>query len=59
MFAGLLKGDPCSYFNVEPCWNPDDDPLLKPGEDNVDDETWTLASIIRLSGLPVDGNDPI
>ena len=24
-FAGLLKGDPCSYLNVEPCWTPNDD----------------------------------
>lgn len=57
VFAGLLKGDPCSYLNTDPCWTPNDDPLLKPGEDNVDNEEWTLASIIRLSGLPVDSDD--
>jgi hypothetical protein len=57
VFAGLLKGDPCSYVNVDPCWTPNDDPLLQPGRDNIDDESWTLASIIRLSGLPVDRND--
>ena len=56
-FAGLLKGDPCSYLNVEPCWTPDEDQLLKPGTDNVDDPAWTAASIIRLSGLPVDAGD--
>lgn len=55
-FAGLLKGDPCSFFNVDPCWTPDDDPLLTDA-DKVDDAGWTLASVIRLSGLPVDGND--
>lgn len=57
VFAGLLKGDPQSFFNTAPCWTPSDDPLLKPGEDNIDDDTWTLASVIRLSGLPVDGGE--
>ncbi|MDH5761110.1 MAG: hypothetical protein OEZ65_16220, partial [Gemmatimonadota bacterium] len=58
VFAGLLLGDPSSYFNIEPCWTPDDDPLLRPGEDNQDSKKrWTLASIIRLSGLPVDTGD--
>ena len=55
-FAGLLKGDPCSWINLDPCWTPDSDPLLEK-EDNKDPGEWTLASIIRLSGLPVDGND--
>ncbi len=54
-FAGLLKGDPNSWINMEPCWVPEDDPLLKPDEDNVDDKSWTLASIIRLAGLKADG----
>lgn len=57
VLAGLLKGDPSSYLNIDPCWSPDQDTLLKPGVDNVDDDLWTLASIIRLSGLPVDSND--
>ncbi len=56
VFAGLLKGDPHSYFNLDPCWTPDEDRLLR-AEDNVDDGNWTLASIIRLSGLPVSGAD--
>lgn len=56
-FAGLLKGDACSYVNMEPCWHPDKDELLCPGKDNVDDKSWTLASIIRLAGLPVDASD--
>ncbi len=55
-FAGLLKGDPCSFFNVDPCWTPDDDDLLTEA-DKVDDPGWTLASIIRISGLPVDAGD--
>ncbi len=63
-FAGLLKGDPLSFFNLEPGWTPDRDPLLSGlearlglnqdagAEGNV---PWGLPSIIRLSGLPVDG----
>lgn len=56
VFAGLLKGDPHSYFNIEPEWTPDRDPLLTEAE-KIDSGGWTLASIIRLSGLPVDVND--
>ncbi len=54
-FAGLLKGDPCSWINTEPCWKPGDDPLLNDGEDNRDDASWTLASIIRIAGIKADG----
>ena len=56
-FAGLLFGDPSSYFKVEPCWTPDRDPLLKPGKDNQDDAEWSLASLIRIAGLPVTASD--
>ncbi len=58
-FAGLLKGDPHSYLNLRPCWTPDDDPLLRSGEDNVDTggTGWELSSLIRLAGLPVDAAD--
>lgn len=56
-FAGLLKGDPKSYLNMEPCWHPDQDDLLISGTDNIDAPSWSLASIIRLSGLPVDSGD--
>ncbi len=54
VFAGLLKGDPCSWINVAPCWTPDDDPLLEEC-DKIDDPSWSLASIIRLAGLKPDG----
>jgi Animal haem peroxidase len=65
-FAGLLMGDLGSYFNVHPRWKPDDDPLLIAGVDNVDGEKvgrsnrnrrWTLASIIRIAGLPITGQN--
>lgn len=53
-FAGLLLGDPSSYFNIEPCWNPDMDELLMHFPDlKQDSGDWSLAYIIRLSGLPV------
>ena len=57
VLAGLLKGDPCSWFTIDPCWKPGDDPLLKSGKngDNRDDKNWTLASIIRLSGINPSG----
>ena len=50
-FAGLLKGDPSSFLNVDPCWTPDKADLLRPGEDNMDTdgERWELSTIIRLS----------
>jgi hypothetical protein len=57
VFAGLLKGDPNSWLNLEPCWTPNDDPLLKPGVDNSDevDGAWKLPSIIRLAGIKANG----
>lgn len=55
-FAGLLKGDPLSWINIEPDWTPDQDPLLEQN-DNQDPGDWTLASIIRISGLPVNGEN--
>ncbi len=57
-FAGLLKGDPCSYFHAEPKWEPSKDLLLKNGKDNEDSPgSWELSTIIRLSGLPVSVGD--
>lgn len=50
--AGLLKGDPNSFITNAPDWTPERDPLLDRA-DRIDSEDWTLASIIRLSGLPV------
>ena len=57
VFAGLLKGDPKSWLNIDPCWTPKDDPLLNAGKrkDNRDDKAWTLASIIRLANVKADG----
>lgn len=53
-FAGLLLGDSTSFFNLEPGWTPDADPLLSVRKDALTiDGGWTLASVIRLSGVPV------
>lgn len=57
VFAGLLQGDPNSFINIDPAWSPDSEPLLDATTDRVDSTDWTLASIIRLAGLPVDSND--
>lgn len=62
-FAGLLKGDPNSFVNMCPDWEPEDDELLKNHtveltQDAIsEDNKWTVASIIRLSGLPIKGGD--
>jgi hypothetical protein len=61
-FEGLLKGDPLSFFNIEPTWTPDDDELLRLAKEQVPnlvadaEGKWTLASVIRLSGLPVNAD---
>ncbi|WP_062205692.1 peroxidase family protein [Demequina salsinemoris] len=59
-FAGLLKGDPTSWVNQEPGWMPGEDSLLWGYDDNRDSteqvdgsRPWTLASIIRIAGVPV------
>ncbi|WP_167591860.1 peroxidase family protein [Jiella endophytica] len=58
VFAGLLKGDPSSWVNSQPCWTPADDPLLEDGEDNKDSPgKWQLSSIIRIGGSPVSSAD--
>ncbi|HEY9311761.1 hypothetical protein [Williamsia sp.] len=55
VFAGLLEGDPHSWINVDPLWSPDTDALLMPGQDNIDTPgSWELASIVRISGVPVE-----
>ncbi|WP_454848887.1 peroxidase family protein [Rhizobium binxianense] len=59
-FAGILKGDPLSWFNQQPLWEPDEDPLLKGQPFNEDagnegNPEWGLPAIIRMSGLPFDG----
>jgi Animal haem peroxidase len=64
-FASLLKSDPSSYFWAKPSWTPNDDLLLFRGVDNIDggeqesrlDRPWTLASIIRIAGLPISAQD--
>ncbi len=61
-FAGLLKGDHTSWVNQHPRWTPWADPLLADHGFNVDgqptgpggEREWTLASIIRIAGAPVD-----
>jgi hypothetical protein len=61
VFAGLLVGDPQSWINREPAWTPDRDPLLRPGNDNVDStdnpKSWELTSIIRIAGVPTSAGD--
>ena len=51
-----VLGDPNSWVRRRPEWTPGTDQLLRAG-DNRDPGDWTLASIIRLSGLPVSAGD--
>lgn len=51
--AGLLKGDPFSYFNQRPNWRPEEEPLLT-GVNNPEG-TWGLTSVIRVARLRSDG----
>ncbi|MEL6665195.1 MAG: peroxidase family protein [Pseudomonadota bacterium] len=70
VFAGLLKGDPMSWINMDPKWEPETDPLLTAVRNDADDPVdlnqdfessnsltvdWGLPTIIRLAGLPSDG----
>lgn len=63
-FAGLLKGDGLSWVNQQPNWTPNDDPLLGHVLQSTDlkkdmglsgNPDWSLASVIRLADLPIDG----
>ena len=51
-FIQLIMNTPNSFLNVQSDWDPGQEALLKP-EDNQDSGNWSLASIIRLSGLRV------
>jgi hypothetical protein len=55
-FAGLLKGDANSFCNRHPRWHPENEPLLDIEGINQDPGGWSVATIVRLSGLPVDGS---
>ena len=55
VFSGLLKGDPHSFLSMQPCWEPDNEPLLQEGNLNRDDKSWALSSIIRLAGIKANG----
>lgn len=60
VFAGLLKGDGNSWVNRDPCWTPDDEPILAEHAKEWTSDSkgeWQLSSIIRMSGLPVNADD--
>jgi len=64
VFSGLLRGDGKSFINRDPTWSPDREtingqPLLaNRASTEVDPAAdWELTDIIRLAGLPEDGDD--
>lgn len=56
-FAGLLRGDPQSYFAQKPGWTPEDDPLLGASSDDTVDGEWVLGSIMKIAGVPISASD--
>lgn len=61
VFAGLLYSDPHSYFKLQPLWVPEDEPLFLEYREAVglvdEGRGWQLADLIRLAGMPIDGQD--
>ncbi|MBS8228539.1 peroxidase family protein [Vannielia litorea] len=57
VFAGLLKGDPKAYVNVDPGWSPEAELAsgMLTGDDKQDNPDWGLQAILRISGQPVSG----
>ncbi|MEM7347738.1 MAG: heme peroxidase family protein [Chloroflexota bacterium] len=55
VFAGLLAGDPNSFFNIDPLWTPSKEPLLADKGPVDGDEGWQLGDIIRLAKMPENG----
>lgn len=48
VFVGLLAGDPQSYINVDPEWQPLDDFRINP-----EDDDFQLRDIVNFTGMPV------
>ena len=46
VFLGLLAGDPNSYFNIDPCWNPKDAGIIT----TTIREDMELADIMKCVG---------
>ena len=62
VFAGLLHGDPNSYFNLSPTWTPSAEPIIaglleEESEMFPLDMDWQLRDIIRLAQMPINGDD--
>ncbi len=57
VFAGLLKGDPRAFVNVDPGWTPEAELAggMLTADDRQDNPDWGLQAILRISGQPVSG----
>lgn len=58
VFAGLLLGDPSSFFSVKPEWKPDNEAELRAvmGSDPVNAD-WEVADIVSSIGVPLENAD--
>jgi hypothetical protein len=55
VFLGLLAGDPLSYLNIDPTWEPKKEvvlPIVK-----ADDENFQLRDILRFAKVPITKED--
>lgn len=63
VFAGLLDGDPLSYVNFDPLWNPGKEAVLRAlgagdtESDTQDGTAWTVGDIINAAGIDGSGAD--
>jgi hypothetical protein len=55
VFMGLLAGDPLSYLNMEPTWEPKKEVRVRIA--GVDDETFQLRDILRFANVPITKGD--
>lgn len=53
VFAGLLSGDPHSFFNLRPRWIPSDEPVLQ-NKGPWNGESWQLGDLVRIAQMPED-----
>jgi hypothetical protein len=55
VFMGLLAGDPLSYLNMEPTWEPKKEVRVRIAD--ADDETFQLRDILRFANVPITKGD--
>ena len=57
VFAGILHGDPLSYVNQDPAWQPTRERRALPFPQPVNGRDWELADLVRAAGVPITAAD--